>query len=417
MAEQGETAKPEVNAMQDPGPSASGASGTHPPRPPRHDPPEKYVYVTCFDNPFKLIECELSILEPFQPRLLLAIKYEPPSLDQHGRKFWRTGMKYAVFLTFMHSLRHQRLGIGHGLTLNEVMNAFAYEGVVLAPPATEREHFKRLAEPHGGVGFSGAKREPIKDYLELVTEQIGNAIIYWPRLMEMLKTAKLGGRAAENCASTTACWISLDVKPGMQYLQDESQEPLNSLCDKNPPWLLTLLQSVGVTRAQQIRSGVLTDEYSMAHFTALTRSIRASPLQSLWGILNDVPKHARSGEQAQDFYMAKRFAHNVRETVMLAPQEKDLNKVTFCRALVGFVLDIMRESPSYSSTFGPECCDDTNSSPERKLLTAALKERKVRIVRWGAPSAQAAKLRPLAFPGLGEVESKLLLLLDFSKLI
>ena len=77
--------------MQDPESSASGASGTQPPRPPRHDPPEKYVYVTCFDNPFKLIECELSILEPFQPRLLLSIKYEPPSVDQHGRSYYHAG--------------------------------------------------------------------------------------------------------------------------------------------------------------------------------------------------------------------------------------------------------------------------------------------------------------------------------------
>ena len=39
---------------------------------------------------------------------------------------------------------------------------------------------------------------------------------------------------------------------------------------------------------------------------------------------------------------------------------------------------------------------EANSSPERKMLTAALKERKVRIVRWGAPAAQAGKLKPLA---------------------
>ena len=403
--------------MHDAGPSSSAGDGEGPLRAPRHQAPDKHVYVTCFDHPFKLIECELAVLEPFQPRLLLAIKYDPPSIDQYGRKFWRTGMKYAVFITFMHSLRHQRLGLGGGLTLNEVMNAFAHEGIVLAPPTREAEHFKRLAEPHGGVGFAVAKREPIKDYLELVTEQMANAIIYWPRLLEMLKSAKLGGKAAENCASTTACWISLDVKPGMQYMQDQTQEPLMSLCEKNPPWLSTLLVNAGVTRAQLIRTGVLTDDRSMAHFTTLTRTIRASPLQSLWGIVNDVPKHARSTEQAQDFYMAKRFAHVVRETVLLAAQEKDLDKLSFCRALVGFVLEIMNESPSYSSTFGPECVDEANSSPERKMLTAALKERKVRIVRWGAAAAQAGKLKPLAFPGLGEVESKLCVLLDFSKLI
>ena len=96
MAEHSGTAPPDAGAMQDAGPSSSAGDGACPPRAPRHQAPDKHVYVTCFDQPFKLIECELAVLEPFQPRLLLAIKYDPPSIDQYGRKFWRTGMKYAV---------------------------------------------------------------------------------------------------------------------------------------------------------------------------------------------------------------------------------------------------------------------------------------------------------------------------------
>ena len=103
---------------------------------------------------------------------------------------------------------------------------------------------------------------------------------------------------------------------------------------------------------------------------------------------------------------------------MAAAQEPDLQKVQFARAIVTFANDLVLNSPAYSILFSADCVDKTGASPERTLLANALKERRVEVVRWSGGSAEAVPdLRPLPFPGYSEGESRVAVLLDFSKLL
>ena len=383
-------------------------------------PAPRFVYVTCYDRPFRLIELELAILEPFLTHLYCKIKHDAPELDQHGRRFWRSGMREAVFATYVTSLRLQKLTLGAGVTLGEILNVFAYEGLHLhtgfdAPPSFET----LKAFTSESLAFPTEKDESVHEYLTLLAEQIATTIVCWPRLKETLRAAKAGGAVVAHrnlSASPTRCWVGFDVKPITEKLN--RGDSVLKLCEKNPPWLARMLLHIGVVRAALIRRGLLVDQSDVAHFKTLQREIHNHALGPLFGLLEDTPKYAYSGNQSADYFLAQRFAFNWRSTVLAAAQEPDLQKVQFARAIVTFANDLILNSPAYSTLFSADCVDKTGASPERTLLTNALRERRVEVVRWSGGSAEAIPdLRPLPFPGYSEGESRVAVLLDFSKLL
>lgn len=381
----------------------------------------QHVWVSCFDMPLRLVEVELAVLEPFTPRLWHAIKYDPPEVNETGQKFWRTGMTLYVFAAFIMSLRFRKLCVGKNVAVGTLLNALEYEGVVLAPPQDAPAPFERLPPPQAGVAYT-KKDETARQTMSLLAEQMATAIVTWPRLEDLLRSAPAGGVPGRRGASLTRCWLALEHTPVVERAPAGLDKILFT-CEKNPRWLRQLIFHVGVTRAQMIRRGVLPDEYKLSAYKILTRAISSAPLVSLWFLANDVPSHARTTEQNSDQHSGHAFAGIVRTTVLGAAREEDHEKVHFARALVAFASDIAEKAPCYATLFSGDCCDDSGGSTERQLFMESLRQRKVTVVKYagtgkpGGGQLLPEGVRPLGFPGLSQSESKTVVLLDFSNIL
>ena len=91
-----------------------------------------YRFVSCYDEPNRLLEINVNILERFRPRLYCHIMHDEPSIDNVGRPFWRTDMRLAVFATLYQSLKKMRLVLAEGASLAEVQAVFEYEGIIMS---------------------------------------------------------------------------------------------------------------------------------------------------------------------------------------------------------------------------------------------------------------------------------------------
>ena len=387
-------------------------------------PMPKYAYVRCFDMVDDLVEVELAILEPFRPRIYNVIKYEPPDVDADGRKFWRCGLPIHVFTSLLVSLRTRRLCVGKNCSLDTLMHAFEFEGIILATPFDAPAHFERPAGPQRGIAFP-TLAEPAVVSLKAIAEQAATAIVSWPRLEEMLRTAKTSPGLPRACVSTTRAWLAFDLKPTIDR-PDTNADKIVHLCSRWPKWLRTLLLGIGITRAQMIRAEKLGEDHSQEAYKILTTSISASPSGVLWFLNDDTPSFARTANENADYHSAHTWGQFVRTSILGAARllENDHDKVAFSRSIVQFASNVLTNSPAFSTIFGAECADANGGTIERKFLHEALRERGVDIVRWtgtGGPSGGGAPLpevaRPLCFPGLSEAETKTVCLLDFSRVL
>lgn len=381
-----------------------------------------HVLVRCFDMVDDLIEVDLAVLEPFQPRLLALIKHDPPAVDEDGRKFWRSGLPVHLFTSLLMSLKTRRLCLGKNVSLSMLMHAFEYEGIVLATPFDEPAHFQRLPGPQAGVAHPKLDERAVTS-LKAIAEQVATALVSWPRLEDKLRLAKTGAGLPRSCVSPTRVWLSFDVKPALDR-PEAGADRIVALVKPWPSWLKTLLLHIGVSRAQLLRRGAISEAFSMETYKTLTETIRSSPLGILWAIAHDVPSHARTGEENLNFHKAHDFVGKVRQAVLGAALEPDHTKIQFARSIVQFASTILTNAPNFAVVFGPECADANGMTVERKFLAESLTERGVDIVRWvgtGGPYGGGAPLpdtaRPMSFPSLSDTESRAVALLDFSRLL
>lgn len=373
----------------------------------------RYVFVTAFDRPGEMVEVDTEILGETQPRLLSLIKYEKPHVDAHGNRFWRSGMHQALLYSFLTSLRLNRLSVGRGTTAEEVLATFEHEGVVVAPPEDHPSHFPRLRAPRGGVHEKKLGDLAVRPYLVKLAEQVATALVRWPRLEDTLRIARKSG-SKRKASSTSRVWVSFETRPmDSRPAADDWRVAVTSNYEH---WLRHLLTFVGIARFRLIKSGELANEYTPEHFRKLTGSISHAMLGSFWFVPEDRMK--RNAEQEGMYRRAQSWATKIRERVMAPTQDPDKDAVDFSFEIVKFCTECMEKLPPLCLDLSDECCDADGHSPERDLLAAALKERRVEVVRWSTYKlSDAAYRQPLTFPGLHEnacVGPKVLL--DFSEI-
>lgn len=358
----------------------------------------RYVFVTAFDKPTELIEVDTQILEETQPRLLSLIKYEKPHVDVHGNRFWRSGMHQALLCSFLTSLRLSRLSVGHGTTAEEVLAAMEHEGVIVAPPDDYHSHFPRLRAPRGGVHERKLGDVAVRPYLVKLAEQVATALVRWPRLEDTLRIARRSG-SKKTASSCSRVWVSFETRPmASRPAADDWRVRVTSNYEH---WLRHLLTFVGIARFRLIKSGELENQYTPEHFRKLTGSISHAMLGSFWFVIDDRMK--RTKEEEGLYRKAQSWSSKIRERVMAPTQEPDKDAVDFSFAMIAFCTECMEKLPPLCLDLSDECCDSDGHSPERDLLAAALKERRVEVVRWDRYELTHGSHRlPLTFPGLHE---------------
>ena len=144
------------------------------------------------------------------------------------------------------------------------------------------------------------------------------------------------------------------------------------------------------------------DDRTETAFFALEEGIKSDPSYHFASTRIDTPKawHERSKKNLGE---AERFAISVLNDVtshgVLKESDKISGSLKYSRACVGLAVKVASTTPKISKMFSHGCEDDKGVTPERFALAKALKDRKVKVIRWGTDDN--ALIFPPAFRKIG----------------
>ena len=372
--------------------------------------PPQHVLLSCVDEPDKLVEVDARILEPFGCRLYNRLRYDEPAVcSSTGRPYWRCGMSKAMLFTLVRSLEHGQLSLGRGVSVSEALSTLEFEGISFTPPDHLRCIKAMLKPPKAGVAFE-KREERVVDVVARAAEQTSNAIVCWPRLEAALDAALSGG-SSMGSATPSRVWTRLAPKP--RFHAEKGQDGPLSLARRWPSWACKTLAAMGMVQQRLEQEGVLDarirDEPS---FQALADAVLASPHGPFFAAEFDVSRSTHAAKR--ECMRAERFASELRSVLLSsvatiptgpvgpgfrdpppAPVAKEA--VVFARACFVLAETLFTQAPSPASIFGGSCLDTQGRSAERRVLTAALQTRGVKVLAF-ADSEEKSAPRPLYFP-------------------
>jgi len=358
----------------------------------------EYAMVSCFDDPDKHVEVDLSLLDASGCRLSLLIRNSAPTIGASGRLFYRAGntMTRAMLITMVKSMSLGHLVMSKGVTLGEALSVLEYEGVML-----HSDPNPKLTMPRAGLAFS-KRDERIGDSLLSLCERIADAIVQWPRLESVMNSAmphdvcKAWTRSMaepwEFSSTATRAWLRFAERPKDNY-EETNDSTMLSLATKNPRWLVEGLVALGIVHYRMTQEnkefGALRDETS---FRKLYEQIEMDSLCTFYQVRLDYCKASSDAKTRKEIYKGEKFCAEIRNSVL----NTDSDIRPYARAAVMLVDHHRKASPICSRIFSCACADEAGSTPERVVLKKALKARGVSIVRW--MDTRDPSIRPIVFP-------------------
>jgi hypothetical protein len=357
----------------------------------------QYAMVSCFDDPDKHVEVDLSLLDASGCRLGLLIRNSEPSIGASGRPFYRAGntMTRAMLITMVKSMSLGQLVLSRGVTIGEALSVLEYEGVML-----QSDPDPKLSMPRAGLAFS-KRGESIGDSLQSLCERVADAIVQWPRLESVMNSAMphdVGNAWTRSVvaepwgfsSTATRAWLRFAERPKNDYGDGDH---MLSLATKNPRWLVEGLVALGIMHyrmAQENKEfGTLRDEGS---FRKLYEHIEKDPLCTFYQVRLDACKASSDVKTRKELTKGEKFCAEIRNSVL----NPDSDTRPYARAAVMLVDYHRKASPICSRIFSGACADEAGSTPERVVLKKALKARGVSIVRW--MDTRDPSIRPIVFP-------------------
>jgi hypothetical protein len=421
-----------------------------------HAPRCAHALVACCDAPFNPVDVNLKILEQFDCMLGKTILYDAPShFDESsgphaGRPYWRTTMTRAMLTTLLRSLRHGELSLGAGVSLDEAISTFEYEGITIgaaarssaragddaplpfAPPRTLRPPRDGLAsERFFSKDVAG---ESPAEGIRATCERVAHAIILWPRLRLALETALSGGYGASSCSATRA-WVSFSPKSPCFLSLTEGTYDLLPLVRDPPHWLQHALCGIGAIHYKLVKEAAIAsrDDRSDDALAILVAAIERTPLGPFQYTALDLPTGVapkRENVKGQRFAREMVAAIVPAKTTVLemlgaqrtavavavqptshgsactnAPEPCDARRSLFAKTIVSIAVRVYLQAPNLSALYGDACADD-GASYERAALGRALDARGVRVVRWARAGDASAAALGLSFPPLWAHDAK-----------
>jgi|MDSW01.2.fsa_nt_gb hypothetical protein len=363
-----------------------------------------HALFSCFDEPEKLVEVDVALVEHFGARLAGLVRHQAPALSEDGRtRFWRAGMTRAMLITVIKSLTLGQLTLCKGVTVGEALAQFEYEGISVS--AQRGQH--AIDAPRAGVAHT-KRSERYTDTLNRRCEQVADAIVSWPRLEMALDVAAggaeqavasraLGNAQSFSCTGTRA-WVRFADRPK----QPEPDSPVLQLVLKCPRWFSEGLVSVGVVHARIARADALFGaQRDQSAFKRLTAEIEGDPFGCFFGVRGDCHRKCHDARLRKDTQKGERFASEVRRTITEHEARGNVDApkpthVQYAEAIATFVENVLITTPLCGLVFSAACADDKGETPERNALKRALKARGVGIVRW--VEEREPNVRPLVFP-------------------
>lgn len=363
----------------------------------------KFAFVSCFDEPDKYVEVDLSLLESLGCRLASVIRHTQPTTLATGRQFWRSGMTRAMLLTFIRSLTVGELVLSKGTTVGEALSVFEYEGVSVARATSG----PRIEPPRFGVAHT-KRAEPVSETLSSLCENVADAIVSWPRL-EMILDNAIGvhtvdaysrGYSGNVTATSNRLWIRFADRP--KSVDADGANFVVALVLKNPKWFQETMTAVGIVHH---RMSLNDTEFAKARdepaFKKLCHEIDNDTMSCFFPVKTDAPKAHCDPKLRKLITRGERFANEIRNTIIQFAQDGDVDSkatlnVQYARAVVTFVENLMTSAPVCAKVFSSLCADENGGTPERTALKKAMKTRGVNVVRW--VEERDASVRPLVFP-------------------
>jgi len=392
---------------------------------------QTHALVSCFDEPNRLQEVDLRVLEPFQCRLFKMIKTDKPQQNAEGQFFWRASMTRAMLQTFMRSLLHGELSLGSGVSFSEALTTFNYENVPIGVPANLKSGAPAaLRPPPPGLAFQ-KRREMLASLTQMLAEQVATAVSVWPRLEDALQTALVCGKAE---VSPTRAWIRFAHKPILS--SHVGGDLIVTLATKYAKWLQKSLLAIGMIHGQLVEDGIVDGQArNVDAYHLLAASVETDLLGPLFFARYDKSSDVHDEATSRRFVRARRFATDVRQLVLTAataaangesitrkPEDffvanasPPADRVRFARACISLADHLLQQAFSPAAVFSGGCAID-GASFERTQLAKALKVRGIGVLAWSDTSRGAMLSFP---PGWGSVDGSLdapAVLLDLSRI-
>lgn len=359
---------------------------------------DEYVMLSAFDDPEKLVEVKLSLLQQADCRLAKMITHQAPR-TRRGVPFWGASMTKAMLTTFVRSLMAGELVLTKGATVGEALATFEYEGVML------QSNRHPMTRPRAGIAFSKADGR-VSDFVSSLCAQVADALLQWPRLETVLDSV-IGRNDGEvnyskvalaNISATpTRVWVRFAGRP--KTPEANGADFALTLAQRPPRWLAEGAAALGVVHYTMSQTdAAFKTQRDEAAFKRLHRAVDGGPLGPFYGVLHDF---VRSCAAPEDRHLAKkgeRFFAECRASLLnAAPDAGPSLAVQYSRAVFTLVENsLWPPFPDCSRVFGSACADEAGHTPERNELKRALKARGVSIVRWAEERDPA--VRPLVFP-------------------
>jgi hypothetical protein len=358
----------------------------------------RHVFVSCFDDPDKLVEVDMSLLEPTGCRLSLSINNSQGELLPSGRRVFRGGntLTRPMLLTMLKSISLGHLVLSKGATIGEAIRVFDYEGISLGS-----EDHSTVFMPVAGISFT-KREESVSESMALLCERVADAIVQWPRLeaiMNSIMPDKMGqpwlrtahpADASMFTATATRAWLRFADRPKNDHTDGDA---MVSLATKNPRWLVEGLVALGIVhnRMSSLDSefGRLRDE---ASFKKLYEQVEADPLYTFYHTRFDNCKSNADAKVRREITKGERFCAEVRNAVL----NPDSEIRPYARAAMMLVDYHRKVSPLCGRIFSGLCADDSGQTPERNMLKRALKARGITVVKW--MEHRDPQIRPIVFP-------------------
>jgi len=364
----------------------------------------EYAMISCFDDPDKHLEVDLSLLDASGCRLGLLIRNSEPSIGASGRPFYRAGntMTRDMLVTMVKSMSLGRLVLSKGVTIGEALSVLEYEGVML-----QSDPKPKLTMPRAGLAFS-KRNGSVGGWLQSLCERIADAIVQWPRLESIMNSAipydvgnplirSVSTAPCGYSSTATRAWLRFAERPNDDYGDGDH---VLSLVTTNPGWLMEGLVALGIMHYRMTQDnkefGALRDEGS---FRKLLEYLKKDPLRTFYQVRLDACKVSSDAKTRKESAKGEKFYAEIRESVLNGYSVT----TDYARAAV-MLADYQRKcSPTCSRIFSGACADEAGSTPERVVLKKALETRGVSIVRW--MDTRDPSIRPIVFPPSWRVSS------------
>lgn len=351
----------------------------------------EHVLVSCYDDPDKLVEVNVRLVDSFDCRLSSLIKHTDPETTDSGRIFWRCGITRPMLLTMLKSMTYGELVLSKGVSVGEAIIAFEYEGLSMSSLKKSR----RVEHPRKGVAFSTLE-ETVSESVKTLCELVASAIVSWPRLEFVMDSYMQENADSPITCTPSRVWLRFADRP--KSVDVDGQRFIISLVCKWPRWFSKGLVALGIVH---YRMSLLDPDFAKARdessFKALCAEVESDPLGCFFCTRMDAPKHF----MRRDITKGEKFANEIKQAIVQYSQESEPDaapslQVQYARAIVTFVENSMNTMFNCSKVFSCFCSDESGSSMERLALKRALKARGVGVVRW--MEERDSNIRPIVFP-------------------